>query len=210
MKELIKRSILNWGATQLSLWRLHFFMKKLSPESIAIDCGANQGDMSIKLAKKIKKVIAFEPDPIAFNRLQKNTAPYPNIEIHQKAVGTINGVLKLYKHQNQTNHPAFTVSSSLIAEKVNIDTKNYHEVEVIDFLAFINQLQGEIDLVKMDIEGAEVEILENILKNNGHQKIKYMLIETHENKIPSQKERINHIKEKIKEKKIKSIKLNWL
>ena len=54
-------------------------------------------------------------------------------------------------------------------------------MEKTNLLNFIENFDGEIDLLKMDIEGAEVDILEGIISKQLHTtKLKAVLCETHE------------------------------
>ena len=105
---------------------------------------------------------------------------------------------------------SFTIGSSIVASKNNVDSSSYNEIEVIDLFNFIRQLNKKVDLVKVDIEGAEIEILKKIITEDAHTMFKIMFIETHETKIPGQRAELINIKLQMKEKRITNIKLTWV
>lgn len=85
-----------------------------------------------------------------------------------KALWNKNEKLKFFKQSN----PLY-VSQSLIE---NMYTNDYYEVETITLIEIMKKFSyTKIDLLKMDIEGAEINVLENMLNNNIFPK--FLLIE---------------------------------
>ncbi len=212
MLQLLKRKTLNRGAYWISFFRLRAILKDITASSIVIDCGANQGDIALLFAKKKAKVFAFEPDPKAYAILEKRCEKFPNIQCFKKGVSIKNTTSKMFLHKERlkNDHHAYTVGSSIVSEKINVDNTHFIEVELIDLAAYIHSFPQKIDVLKMDIEGAEIEILEKFLAEKTYEKIKLMLVETHENKIPGHLEKIEKIKKELQEKNIQHIKLNWI
>jgi hypothetical protein len=62
----------------------------------------------------------------------------------------------------------------------------------------------------MDIEGAEIEILQRLIAEKLYQRIELILVETHETKIPEQVEPLKAIKKTLQDQQIHNIKLNWI
>lgn len=203
---------MNRGVFFISYIRLKSVLKGLSENSVVIDCGANVGDISLLFAKTKAKVFAFEPDPLAFQVLKQRTKGFSNITCFQKAVGTANGTTKMFFHKEraQNDHKTYSVSSSIIGEKANIDTGNYIKIEIIDLTEFIDSLDTRVALIKMDVEGAETEILEKIIEQETYKKVDLLLVETHETKIPRHDEKVARLKDLLKTKNIQNIKLNWI
>ena len=56
-------------------------------------------------------------------------------------------------------------------------------LSLINFSNFINELEGRVRLVKMDIEGAEIEVLNSLIDTDQVRKVDMILVETHETKI---------------------------
>lgn len=152
----------------------------LTDQSTCLDCGANIGNVTETLLETGSYVFAFEPDPVAFEKLEKRFSGNDRVALKQEAVGVDSGSVKLFRHKDFETDDHHTISSTLFAEKKNTGT-NFVEVEKTNLLNFIENFDGEIDLLKMDIEGAEVDILEGIISKQLHTtKLKAVLCETHE------------------------------
>jgi FkbM family methyltransferase len=207
---LLKRKILNYGALGISYIQLFPWLFRLNKNSIIIDCGANRGHISSYLSLTGATIYAFEPDPIAFVQLVKRCSRRKNVNCINKGVWDKNAVIKLYRHREMKGQSDFTVSSSIIDEKKNIKPASAIGVEVIDLVEFMQSLSKKIDLIKIDIEGAEIQVLKKIIETRAYALFKTMYVETHETKIPGQKEELEKIKKELKRKEITNIKLNWI
>lgn len=209
--KLLKRTVLNKGALWLSYLKLVPILKNTGKDDLVLDCGANVGDITKKFADTGARVYAFEPDPVAFRILQnrfKNTA---NVTLINKGVWDRNTHLSLYTHKDgNEDEAAYTVSSSIIGHKVNIDAAKSHTIEVIDLTEFIEGLGRRVSTIKLDVEGAETEILKKVIQKETYRLFDAMYVETHETKIPGQKAELDGIRTDLKQKKINNIKLNWL
>lgn len=208
---LLKRKILNTSAIWMSYVKLIPDLVKLGKNSLIFDCGANVGHISNLLARTGATIIAFEPDPTAYKILQQRCQHKKNITLIQKGVWDKNATLDLYTHKETIgSEKDFTVSSSIIIDKLNINAATGQTIEVIDLIAFMQQQKQKIDLLKLDVEGAEIEILHKIIATESWNLFDRMYVETHETKIPSQVKDLKNIKALIKKKGIKNIKLNWI
>lgn len=208
---LLKRKILNAGALWISFIKLIPDWFRLGKKSLVLDCGANVGHISKLLASTGATVIAFEPDPIAYEKLFLRCGKKKNITLIKKGVWDKNSVIQFYSHQESTGGEAcYTVGSSILAEKINVSTEKTQSIEVIDLVEFMQQQKRKIDLVKLDVEGAEIDILHRVIATEAWHLFDRMYVETHETKIPSHVKKLQQIKEKIKEKGITNIKLNWI
>jgi FkbM family methyltransferase len=122
-----------------------------SPATI-MDVGANIGMASILFARKYPsaKIIAIEPEPSNFAALVKNTLRYTNIVPIQAALWKENGHVALGESEA---HPkgAFEIVEGG-AERVRAIT-----METLMRETGISS----IDLLKMDIEGAEREVFKD-------------------------------------------------
>ncbi len=187
------------------------YLNDLKPGAIAIDCGANIGEISYKLAKTGAKVYAFEPNPFAFEKLVNRTKSLSNVECVNKGVWDRNTTTRLYFHQQAKNDEAFwSFGSSIMKNKGNVDQSRSVEVELIDLTEFIEKLDQPVDLLKIDIEGAECELLEKFLEKDLQEKVRLTLVETHDSKIEGQKLKTDRVRRIIREKGVTNIKLSWL
>jgi FkbM family methyltransferase len=109
------------------------------------------GEFALWCAAAGARVIAFEPDPLAFECLQKNTAAFPNVEIHQFALWK--------EHTNLRLHGSLDTRESSLIEDGKANTRNSDVVAwPLDQVQFLARLPV-IDLMKIDGEGVEPEII---------------------------------------------------
>ena len=166
---------------------------------------------SAQTARNGSKVFAFEPNPHAFDVLQKRFVNSLNVECIQAGVHHKNGTMRLYFHENaKDDQVLWSTGSSILAGKSNISKQDYVEVTAIDFCEFINEQNRRIRLVKMDIEGAECEILMKILNTEIIHKIDHMFVERHDHKIPELQGAMEIIEKTLLKKNIKNVYLNWI
>jgi len=154
-------------------------LETLSPESVCIDCGANLGVVTRRLADRCGKVYAFEPDPWTAARLAENLAGRDNVTILPKAVGTEAGTVTLYRTTDFDTCPdVASLATSVFARPLS--AAEGVEVDSVDFVAFLRGLNRDIAILKMDVEGAEVDILEKLLGDPVRDRIGHIFVETHE------------------------------
>ncbi len=163
-----------------------------------IDLGANIGEYTRKMALAAKQVIAFEPDPWAYAKLQANVADLGNVIVENAAAGTCGKKVLLYRHAKFEDNPArYSESSSVIAAKSNVTGEDVVEVRQIDFIGYLEDLDEDIGVLKIDIEGAEVDLLETLFdRSDILGRIDYIFAETHETRIPGHRPRVEELRER--------------
>lgn len=155
------------------------------PDDVLIDLGANVGEYTVQMAATKARVFAFEPDPHAVGLLKQTLASLPNATVIDAAAGTEDGTAMLYRKSGFGRDPnRASKSSSLFAEKSNIDTESAVKVETRDLIGFMTELDQDIALIKMDIEGAEVPLMEALLDAPVASRIGAIFIESHERRLP--------------------------
>lgn len=208
---LWKRQLLNAGAIAISYFKLIPDWFRLGKGDLVLDCGANVGLITRYLATTGAHVIAFEPDPRAFARLQKRCGHLPNVTLRNEGVLDKQDVLPLFDHaEGQEAETAFTVGSSLITAKKNIDTNRSRQVPLIDLIQFLREQPKKVSLIKLDVEGAEIAILEKLIREKAWDRFDRMYVETHETKIPEQIPALQAIKNDLAANQVTHIKLNWI
>ncbi|MEO0702799.1 MAG: FkbM family methyltransferase [Pseudomonadota bacterium] len=175
----------------------------LRPGDIAVDCGANVGEVTGVLAATGAHVHCFEPDPFAFGKLSKRFGGAENVTLHQAAVGLSAGQITLMRAANFDDNPrGGSVKSTVIAGGRGIDEGEAAgiAVDLVNFPAFLRGLidaHGEIAFLKMDIEGAELDILEEMERQCLFDPIRLTVAETHERKFKALRPRFRALKERV-------------
>lgn len=143
--------------------------KAQNDNPVIIDCGANIG-MSVLYFKRLyprSQILAFEPDPNLFNFLQKNVTnfAFDDVSIEQKAIWLDDhGVSFL----SEGGHSGAIIPSGQQGNKI----VEVHSVRLKDVLEAFER----VDMLKMDIEGAENEVLfdcGNVLSRCDHVFVEY-------------------------------------
>lgn len=132
-----------------------------------LDCGANMGVSVVYFALKYPnhQIIAFEPEKAIFDILKENVESFglKNVILFQKAVWIKSEQLKFY-------------SDGGMGGRVNNEYEN-QTATIIDAVPLLDFLEDEVDFLKMDIEGAEVEVLKYC--GEGLKKAKNIFFEYH-------------------------------
>lgn len=83
------------------------------------------------------------------------------------------------------------------------------EVDTIHLIEYISAISETIYMLKLDIEGAEFDILEHIIESGIYHKIKFIVCETHERFFVDGQKRLKKIQTLIRANKITNIMLDW-
>jgi len=148
-------------------------LKRRNP--IIFDCGANIGLASLYFALKFphSKILAFEPNPSAVHYFQKNTThlqKYGQLEFYQVALAKEN-TLGFF---NTTPFPGSVFASSKFTFNGPRIPVNFRK------LSDYTDCFDTIDLAKIDIEGAEWDVLEELIQSDTLKKFDQMIIELHQ------------------------------
>jgi FkbM family methyltransferase len=182
---------------------------RLPKGALVLDCGANIGKVTMAFRRVGARVHAFEPDPHAQTRFRAHFAGDPGVTLHPVGVGAEPGRFTLHRTRDFASNPdRASIASSLFVHDQHGDSDAV-EVEVIDLLAFIRGLDRKVDLLKMDIEGAEVAILERMFDEGLHRDIGHVYVETHERFSPDLAARTAALRERIAREKIGNVDLDW-
>lgn len=138
---------------------LYKFSKYID-EPTVFDVGANIG----KYAKKIldispnSKIYLFEPHPKNFEILSTKLSDCHDIMLNNFAVGHELSMLKLYDYENKPSSHASLYKA--VIEEIHSSKSASYDVSVmtLDQFTFENSIK-HIDLLKIDVEGHELNVL---------------------------------------------------
>lgn len=134
-----------------------------------IDCGGHQGLFAYTCSRlwPHAKIISFEPDPSNFKQLKTTADQAQNITAYQTALARRNGKVAFSRDQGQTGRG--TVS----------DDPNAGLVVATQLSTMLFNLP-QIDLLKIDIEGSEDIVLQDLAENGWLPKVGEIRMETHD------------------------------
>lgn len=196
-------------AQRRTAWEFINRVRRMPRGSLAIDGGANFGSVTAALVRRGVEVHAFEPDPHALAALKSRFGGNPLVMIHAAAVGAVDGTLQLYRTHLFNDRPdKATRSSSLFPRSIH-DTDHGIEVAVVDLARFIRDLGRPVDMLKLDVEGAEIEIVERLIDDGTYRMIGAAYVETHERHSEKLAERTAALRRRVAEAGIDNINLDW-
>ena len=185
-------------------------VESLQPGDVAIDCGANVGIYTVRMAKSGATVHAFEPHLAAYKALLENTKDFSNVKTYHAAVTTEPGPVKLFLHKWADEDPLeWSTGSSLVEKKKNVRSDKFMVVEGVPLAEFIKGLGERVRILKMDIEGAEVGILNRLLDEGLHESIDHVFVEVHDRKIKELVKPTEELRARLKQLGVTNFRLDW-
>ncbi len=123
-----------------------------------IDAGGYIGTAAIALSRMFPHatVISLEPSKVNYALLKRNVRPFPNVIAVNKAL--LSDVRRVALRDRQTGEWGYTVVGS---PSDNPSADKLHDTETTTIAALLEEHKKEgIDILKLDIEGAEKTVLE--------------------------------------------------
>jgi FkbM family methyltransferase len=148
----------------------HFDAARADP--LILDCGSNLG-MSILYFKQVypqARVIGFEPDPAIFPYLQENVTRngLTQVQAVQAAVAAQRGTLRFYSDGKY---------GSCLADHLPTDMPQDWQKYEVPCVKLRDYLMEPVDFLKMNIEGAEWEVLAD--SRAQLRRVREMVVEYH-------------------------------
>lgn len=178
-------------------------------ELIFIDGGAHAGVFSDVVLACGGHCYAFEPNVYLASFLKELYKNNDKISVYQQALGIENKKTIFYNPGDDL----VSQGGGVVKLEAWWGQKDAYEVEIIDFCEFLQKLiskHGKITLIKLDIEGAEFEILEQIIHQKLYKHVEYIMAETHERAFSDGDEKMQRLKNLIESNHIENIYLDWI
>jgi FkbM family methyltransferase len=134
-----------------------------------LDCGANIGLATLywKQLYPEARITAFEPDPIIFRALARNCAEWQTtrVELVDQAMWSEDGEMQFWP---EGGHSGRLLPDGSLGGRASISVRTGR---------LRDYLRGPIDLLKLDIEGAETEVLLDCADGLGG--VEHLFVEYH-------------------------------
>jgi len=160
------------------VYRDYFFLAE-TKQPFILDCGSNVGLSVLYFKRRFpeSRVIAFEPDPQTFALLEKNVAAQGlrDVQLHNRAVFSAAGPVDFHYDPAEPGSVCNSVRSEAMPAM--------RTVEAVTLSSFI---EGEVDFLKLDVEGAEMAVLEEVARSGKLRNIREMVVEYHHHMAPAE------------------------
>lgn len=149
----------------------HYRFDTDNPAPLILDCGSNIGLSIVYFHHRHPgaRIVGFEPDPAAFAALSDNTAALPTVEVINAALSREEGETDLW----YTPGTDGSLTRSIIAGRGGPERRAVRTVRLSDWI------KGPVDFLKLDVEGAEDDVLANLVETGGITHVQRMTIEYH-------------------------------
>ena len=172
-----------------------------------IDCGSNYFD-GLKSLNRIYsfdeswKIDCFEANPLTY---QDSLDSKPNynceVTVHNKAIWKNEGFVNVNINADLPLDNGTNILETPPDRDIQYNRKfNWQDkisVPCVDLAKIIKDSNSNFIVVKMDIEGAEFEVLQHLIKENVLQKINHLYVEFHERFFISELEKYRELKQNL-------------
>lgn len=164
MKDRLKHFIVNLvPPTRSDSFELS--LSRLAPDLRTVfDVGANVGDMTMAVCERFPAatVYAFEPSTATFETLRVRVEASPNrdrIRLHQLGFYDRNGTAPLHVTSHSGANSLVDISSAYHVFNPHVQEVDLEDVRLVRLDDFVDEAGiAHIDLMKVDVEGAEYEV----------------------------------------------------
>jgi FkbM family methyltransferase len=162
----------------------HTFLPILDCNSVVVDLGANEGSFSHEIIKRFGCTV-FAAEPI--KSVSARTGTHPRLTVLNCGIGKETGEVTINVFRDRC--------ASLLPPRPN-EAATGEKIEVVTFSRFLS-LTGvfEVDLLKLDIEGAELDVLDSI-DDETLRRIRQITVEFHD--YPDTARRVDSIRQRLR------------
>jgi FkbM family methyltransferase len=153
--------------------KLAYYFRALRPDPFIVDGGSNIG-MSVLFFKALypaARVLAFEPAAPAHSLLARNVKAnrLEDVDVQRAALGREDGEVSFYEDP----HDPATFRMSTRPERIaGAETS-------VTQRRLSNLIPGEVDLLKLDVEGAEDDVLAELADSGAIARVSQLVVEYH-------------------------------
>jgi FkbM family methyltransferase len=155
----------------------------LNDSFVFFDIGTNTGQELEVLLPLGVDVHSFEPHPKLAKQIREQFKSYGNLVFNESGAW-IKNENKTFFYKRALEDDQIDGGSTLIASKININTKWKTEVQCIDISEYVFNFKNQIDIMKIDIEGSEYHVIKHLIDTGAIERINNIFFEDHSRKIP--------------------------
>ena len=143
---------------------LRYLKAALRPEMTFLDVGANQGEFTLPVAKRLTRgrVLAFEPEDEMYRMLGHNVVQngFANVRLFHFGLGNEASRRPLYTSDDAVRHNGWNEGQFSTFRNDALSTYVQDiEIRRIDDVLAENAVE-RVDYIKIDVEGAELHVLQ--------------------------------------------------
>lgn len=166
-----------------------YAFNSVTDSPVIIDCGSNIGLSVLYFKKKFpkSKITCFEPNSVIFGYLKDNVIlnKLENVELCQAALYKKDGQIDLNFDPQSLSFTGTSVK--LLSKSAKVCTEKTKSVLLSAYI------RGPVDFLKMDIEGAEAEVLEEVSGSSNIKYIRKLAVEYHYNPLTNPENKLGAI-----------------
>jgi len=149
--------ISRWICGEILAGKTYPFLPFVDDVQVVFDVGGNCGATTVHLARHYPgaEVHTFEPGSEPRAILERNAAQYPNVHVHPIGLSSVDQTVPLYRGDGDTG------MGSVFRRSVNLDESEPVELRAAGAWAAAHDID-RIDVLKVDVEGCEVDVLESL------------------------------------------------
>jgi FkbM family methyltransferase len=153
--------------------KLAYWFRAARPEPFVVDGGSNIG-MSVLFFKALypeARVLAFEPAERAYALLVRNVDRngLRDVEVHRAALGRTDGEVRFFEDPDDpATFRMSTREGRIPGEATTVPQRRLSEL-----------VSGDVDLLKLDIEGAEADVVEELVESGAIGHVDQLIVEYH-------------------------------
>jgi FkbM family methyltransferase len=189
---------------EIRRFREHSFFGSLLPhEAIIADVGAHQGEFlaALKAEYSISRALLVEANPVFAESLKKTFVETD--VVHAALIAEADRGSVTFTRSTQPE------SSSIFSEWAAVyGVADEVEVPVVGFSTVIRELGGHVDLVKFDIEGAEIDVLKQAHSSDLNS-CNQFTVEFHDTRPPLTRRDIDDVCRRMRSEGYAIVKPNW-
>lgn len=156
-----------------------YYLAPTNDPITVVDCGANIGVALLYIKERAPhaRVTCFEPNPAARAVLEKNIAANrweEDVRVYPYALGNMSGTAEFFVDERMPSGGGGSLTEKHLSTK-KVRTVSYP----VEVRRLSECLTEKIDFLKIDTEGAEFDILEDILSSGQAANIRRVQLEYH-------------------------------